>query len=363
MKTITVTEAFLPPFDEYVQYLKSIWESKIVTNDGEFFRQLESEIMEHTKSEHVVLVANGTLALHIAIKALNLKGEVLTTPFTNIATSSSLFWENCSPVFVDIEPETLNIDPDKIEEKITEQTTAILPVHVYGNPCHIDAIEYIAHKHNLKVIYDAAHSFGSYYKDQSVFSYGDISITSFHATKAFHTIEGGAIFSRDREIYDTINRLRYFGINKNTGEMGRLGINAQMNEFSAIMGILNLKYFDSCTKNREKVYNLYKKQLRKNENIRFQKITDTINFSYFPIILQSKEFKTKLVDKLNENHIFPREYFSPSLETVYYQNCDIECKVAYDISKRILCLPLSTYLTESDVERICAIINEVNEDE
>jgi dTDP-4-amino-4,6-dideoxygalactose transaminase len=358
MKKIDVTKTFLPPFEEYIEYLKSIWESSIVTKDGPYVKEFESKLREYTKVAHVITQVNGTIALQISIKALKLHGEVITTPFTFAATSGSLVWEGCRPIFVDIDPETLNIDPDKIEPKITRDTTAILPVHVYGNPCDIDRINDIAKNYNLKTIYDGAHAFGVEYKNRSIFSYGDISMASFQATKALHTFEGGAIFTNSNDIAEKVRELSYFGMKDD--HLSRDGTNAKMNELSAVMGILGLKYFDDCTKKRKQLYEFYISFLKHNNNIQFQKITGDINYSYFPVILKSTDYKDNISEKLKNHNIFPKPYFYPSLEKVFSDHHRIDCKIAYDISNRILCLPLSTYMIKADVEKICGLIQEVH---
>ena len=355
MDPIYVTKTFLPPLEEYIACLREIWDTNIVTKDGPFLKKFEKQLKNFSNVKYVIPVVNGTIALQLAIKALDLKGEVLTTPFTFVATSGALVWERCTPVFIDIDPDTLNLDPDKIANKITRQTSAILPVHVYGNPCDIDRIEAVAQKYNLKTIYDAAHAFGSLYRNRSVFAYGDVTMASFQATKALHTVEGGAIFTNNNEIAEKIWTLSYFGMAGSS--ITRDGTNAKLNELCAAMGILNLKYFEQCTKIRQSLYNLYLHYLKNNDNIRFQTTIDEINYSYFPVIFKSNNIRETIVKKLNNKKIFPREYFSPSLETVFSAGPDIDCPIAFDISKRILCLPLSTYITADDVDRICRIIN------
>ena len=356
MDKIFVTKTFLPPKQEFFAELEKMWDSHIVTNDGPYYQKFEQSLRNYTNVKNVVALGNGTLALQIAIRALNLSGEVITTPFSHVATSGSLVWENCRPVYVDIDSETLNIDVSKIEEKITKDTTAILSVHVYSNPCDVEAIEKIAKKHNLKVIYDGAHAFGAKVNDKSIFSFGDITMASFNATKAFHTIEGGALFVKNQEMEDEIRRLAYFGMDKKKNIVQPYGTNAKLIEFCAIMGIVNLKYFDSSLERKKKLYELYKELLMDNPNIRFQKISGKINYSYMPIILKSEEYKIELRRLMNQNGIYPREYFKPSLETVFSDS--IKCDIAFDISNRIICLPMSDYLDGGQVKRICVIINE-----
>jgi len=355
MNPVYVTKTFLPPLEEYIEYLKEIWATKIVTKDGPFLKSFGDQLKTFSTANYAIPLVNGTFALQLAIKALRLKGEILTTPFTFAATGNAIVWEGCQPVFVDIDPHNLNMDPNQIENKITRHTAAILPVHVYGNPCDIDEINAIAQKHDIKTIYDAAHAFGSRYKNRSVFAYGDITMASFQATKALHTFEGGALFTSEPEIAEKIQTLSYFGMTND--ELTVDGTNAKLNELSAAMGILNLKYFDHCTNIRRSLCNLYLQNLKNNDNLCFQKISGEINYSYFPVIFKSNHLREDIVKKLNDNNIFPRKYFSPSLETIFSDSKEINCPVAYDISKRILCLPLSTELTPDDIDRICQIIN------
>lgn len=357
MDNLYVTKTFLPPIEDFVEKLEKIWDSHLVTNDGPYYNEFEQELKKHTQIDHLVALGNGTIALQIAIRALNLKGKIITTPFTHIATSDSIVWENCEPVYVDIDPGSLNIDPSKIEEKVTSDTVAIMAVHVYSNPCEIGKLEIIAKKHNLKIIYDAAHAFGAMYKDKSVLSYGDISMTSFNATKAIHTIEGGALFMQNPEMVTEVRKLAYFGMDTKKNIVQTYGTNAKLTEINAIMGILNLKYFNEATAGRKELYNRYKSLLQVNNKITFQQLSDEINYSYMPIILETKEYKDKLIEGLSKLSIYPREYFYPSLETVFKDR--IECEISYDISNRVLCLPMSNYLTEKQVDFICDSINKI----
>lgn len=355
MGKLFVTKTFLPPLEEYIEYLRRIWESGIVTNDGPMFQDFERAITEYTGIEHLVCVGNGTWALQLAVRALKLNGEVITTPFTHVASSGSLIWEGCKPVYCDIDEKKFNIDPAQIEAHITPKTSAILAVHVYSNPCDIDAIEEIAQKYKLRTIYDGAHAFGAKYKGRSVFGYGDVSMASFNATKGFHSIEGGALFVRNKEMVDSIRKLAYFGMDMNKTIVQQFGTNAKLIEFCAAIGLANLKYFPHAMNHRQKRYNQYLEILKNNRNISFQSITDEINFSYMPIVLESEELKIKVIKALNEQEIYPREYFYPSLETVFADK--ISCPVAYDIAGRVLCLPMSDYLTPDQVDKISSIIN------
>ncbi len=355
MKDIYVTKTFLPPLEEFIPYLEKIWETGFVTNDGPMFKAFEEKLKAFTKHDHVVCMNNGTLTLQLAVRALNLTGEVITTPFTHVATSGSLFWENCIPVYCDIDPETLNIDSQKIESLITENTSAIMATHVYSNPCDIGNIAVIAKKYNLKVIYDAAHAFGVNYKGKSIMTYGDLSSVSFNATKAFHTVEGGALFCHSQEMEDQLRKLAYFGMDKNKKIVQKYGTNAKLIEFCAALGLLNFKYFLEALKRKKNRYQQYLSLLSVNPKIEFQKINENINYSYMPIILKSKEIKDEILKKLNKNHIYPREYFYPSIETIFSDS--INCPIALDISNRVLCLPMSDYITEEEVSYICSKIN------
>lgn len=359
MQPTYVTKTFLPPLDEFVELLKEeVWRTHLVTNDGPLYQRFEQNLREYTGIDNLACVGNGTLALQIAVRALNWnEGEIITTPFTHVAGSDCLIWEQCKPVYADIDPDTLNIDPDKIEEKITEHTKGILPVHVYSNPCDVEAIEQIAQKHGLSILYDAAHAFGVNYKGRSLLSYGDMSMTSFNATKVFHTMEGGALFCKNDEMVKSIRKLAYFGMDEKKSISQQYGTNAKLIEVCAAMGIINLKYYDQANQRRKEAYELYCSLLESHERIRFQKLTGEINYSYMPIVLDSKDFKFTLMQRLKEQEIYPREYFYPSLETIF--NDKIECEIAYDISHRILCLPMSDYLTADEVKRICKIINSV----
>lgn len=352
---IYVTKTFLPPLDEYIDLLREVWDTHLVTNDGPLYGRFEEELRVFTGIPHLACVANGTLALQIALRALDIHGDVITTPFTHVATSDCLVWEGCNPVFVDIDPETLNIDPDQIEENITENTKAILPVHVYSNPCDVERIGAIAQKHGLKVIYDGAHAFGATYDGASVFVHGDLAMASFNATKGFHTIEGGALFAHDEKMIERIRKLAYYGMNERKEITQPYGTNAKLIEFCAAMGLVNLRYFPDAIARRQDLYRRYVTQLKGNRRIEFQKLSGDINFSYMPVLLQSEYDKRTVVSALNSRAIFPREYFHPSLETVF---CDhIRCPIAYDLSRRVLCLPMSDYLDMEQVTTICEIIN------
>ncbi|WP_299228836.1 DegT/DnrJ/EryC1/StrS aminotransferase family protein [uncultured Psychroserpens sp.] len=353
---INVTKSFLPDQAEYNAILKLSWDKAWVTNRGELVKQLEEKIKTKFKITNIIATTNGTLPLQIAIKALDLKGEIITTPFSYIATSSCIAWESCTPVFADIEVDTFNIDPLQIEAKINDKTTAIIATHVFGNPCNIDAIAQLAKKYNIKVIYDAAHAFGVTYKDNSIFEYGEVSTCSFHATKIFHTGEGGALFTKDNALNDKLYYHHNFG-HDGPEHFHGIGINAKMSEFQAAMGLTVLPYFDKIIARRELLYRLYYDLLKENEDLQFQKILDNTvyNYAYFPLVFKSEEQLHKVKNALNENQIFPRRYFYPSLNTIPYLKGEL-MEISESISKRILCLPLYYDLTEEEVKHITQIV-------
>lgn len=298
---IPVTKPFLPPIDEYNKLIEGIWERQWLTNNGPLVNELELKLKEYLNISHMLYLNNGTIALQIAIKALGLKGEIITTPFSYVATTSSIVWEGCEPIFVDIDKETLNIDVRKIEAAINENTSAILATHVYGNPCDVDAIQAIADKYNLKVIYDAAHCFGTTYKGKSIFEYGDVSTTSFHATKLFHTIEGGAVFTKDPEILKTMAYMRNFGHDGPEKFFG-LGINGKNSEFHAAMGLVNLNYIDEILRKRKELSLYYNKKLEGlNKTTPVLLEGSQFNFAYYPIVLPSEEILEKMVKVLKED--------------------------------------------------------------
>jgi len=355
-KPIYVTMPSLAPLEEYNEILKGVWERGILTHNGPLVQQLEQDLCTKLELQHFVAVSNGTIAIQMAIKGLELKGEIITTPFTWVATVSAIQWEGCTPVFCDIEADTLNIDPKKIEDLINEKTVAIMPVHVFGNPCDVEAIEAIAKKHNLKVIYDAAHAVGSTFDGKSLLEYGDIIATSLHATKLLNTGEGGGCIASDNELHEKLKRIRFFGHNDSKNVIEE-GFNGKMTEVHAALGLANLKYYDEVLADRKRKYLLYKEILRKDSSLSFQKCkTGESNYSYFPVIFESEEKLLETEKKLNQNSIFPRRYFYPSVNTyteiLPYQPTPI----SEDISKRILCLPLYWKLQDEDVERICEII-------
>lgn len=352
---INVTKPFIPPQEEYNKYLEGVWKRGWLTNNGPLVIDLEARLKKYLDVTHINYVNNGTVALQIALRALEIKGEVITTPFSYVATTFSLLWENCTPVFADIDPETFNVDPDKIEELITPETKAILTTHVYGNPCEIEKIEAIAQKHGLKVIYDAAHCFGTKYKGKSVFEYGDISATSFHTTKVFHTVEGGAVFTKDDALHDKMSYQRNFGHIDSTS-FEEVGINAKNSEFHAAMGLAYFKYIDNILASRKSQAAYYSTKLEK-LNIQSQRIHKDAdyNHAYYPIVFESEEALLKSVKALNKNYIFPRRYFYPSLNKLEQSN-GAPCPHSESIAKRVLCLPVYYGLSEEEQDMISRIL-------
>ncbi len=351
---IPVNKPFLPPQDEYIKYLEGIWSRNWLTNSGPLVNELELKLKDYLNVPSLLYLNNGTIALQIAIKALGLKDEIITTPFSYVATTSSIVWEGCSPVFVDIDPSTFNIDPARIEACITSKTSAILATHVYGNPCDVDAISLIAKKYNLKVIYDGAHAFGTTMHGESIFSFGDITTCSFHATKLFHTVEGGAIIARDPDVVERVGFMRNFG-HDGYEKFNGVGINGKSSEFHAAMGLVNLKYIDQILLARKLVSSFYDKGLM-NIGLQKQRIEKSVsyNFAYYPVVFNSESDLLQVVNLLNKNNIFPRRYFYPVLSDLPYVSGDTP--IASDISKRILCLPLFYDLIDEDVHRICTLI-------
>lgn len=354
---INVTQTFLPPIEEYTRLLNRAWDNKWITNRGELLVELEEKLSDFLNVENFFITTNGTLPLQIAIKALGITKEIITTPFSYVATTSSIVWENCTPIFVDIEAETLTIDCSKIEAAITSETQAILVTHVFGNPCDIDAISILAKKYNLKVIYDAAHCFNVQYKGQSIFNYGDVSTVSFHSTKLFHTGEGGAMFMRDKNLYDTVYYHHNFGHNGREQFHG-LGINAKASELQAAMGLSVLPYMDRIIEKRKLLVELYEETIEKLESIQLVTFREgaTRNYSYMPVIFEDETMLLKVKKALEERSIAPRRYFYPSLNTLDYLLSKQEMPVSESISKRIMCLPLYYELKEEEVQLILSII-------
>lgn len=355
---ILITKPFLPPKEEFQKYIDGIWSRNWLTNMGPLAAELEEKLKTHLKAEHLLFVTNGTVALQMGIKALELKGEIITTPFSFVATSSSIVWESCQPVFVDIDKDSLNIDPNKIEAAITEKTSAILATHVYGNPCEVEAIEKIAKKHKLKVIYDGAHAFGVEVNGKSVFEYGDISTCSLHATKLYHSIEGGLVISNNAELNQKLKYIRNFGIS-GFDSFAALGINGKNSELHAAMGLVNLNYIQDIHRKRKALSESYDENLKDFPHRKpLWNSNATKNFAYYPILLENEETLLKLKEKLENNKIQTRRYFYPSLATALPYLEPKEMEVTDNISKRVLCLPLYYDLSLEQVELICRRIYE-----
>ncbi|MCI8417911.1 MAG: DegT/DnrJ/EryC1/StrS family aminotransferase [Lachnospiraceae bacterium] len=360
---ILVTKSILPELDEYMDEIREIWDSHWLTNMGEKHKKLQSELRKFLDAENIELLTNGHMALELSMQALGLKGEVITSPFTFASTTHAIVRNHLTPVFCDINKDDFTIDADKIENLITDKTSAIIPIHVYGNICEVHKIQKIADKYGLKVIYDAAHAFGENYRGENISHFGDVSCFSFHATKVFHTIEGGAVCYDDLDFGKRLARLKNFGI-KTEEVVESVGANAKMNEFCAAMGLCNLRHFKDEIAKRKRVVDFYRKYLENIEGIQLNIIqAETVsNYAYFPIVLHEKEFgssRNEVVARLEEHNIFPRKYFYPLTNTFgcYHDKYNAEnTPVALHISKRILTLPLYPDLPLDVVERICEII-------
>ena len=364
MTQIYVTKPVLPPLEEFVPYLKEIWDSRILTNGGKFHEQLEKELCDYLGVKHLALFTNATIALVTALQALRITGEVITTPYSFVATAHSLLWNGIKPVFVDIDPHTLNLDPAKIEAAITPQTTAIMPVHCYGHPCDVEAIQKIADNYNLKVIYDAAHAFGVQIERGSVLNHGDLSVLSFHATKVFTTFEGGAMVCPDAKTKVRIDQLKNFG---HVGEVTVVapGINGKMSEFNAALGLLQLKYVDQALLQRKKIDRAYRERLEGVTGIQCldgagEKVS---NYAYFPILVKPDYpvGRHALYQKLKENGIHPRRYFYPLISSFpMYRGLPSAHKenlpVATVAAEQILCLPIYPDLDMSAVDAVTGLI-------
>lgn len=355
---VYVTKTFLPPVKEYLGYVNKIWKSGWVTNEGELDLQLQEKLKKYFGVKYLYLVDNATSGLLVAIKALGFRDEVITTPFSYVATTSALSWMGCQPIFADINPKTYCIDPREIEKKITKATSGILATHVYGLCCDVEAIVKISKKHHLPVIYDAAHCFGVKYKGESILKHGDVSVVSFHATKLFHTFEGGAVITNDKTLADKIYYMRKFG-HKSSSEphvfLG-VGINAKMSEAHAAMGLCLLPKIDFLIAERKKLSQLYDKYL---ENLKVELLPRQVetepNYIYYPVLFPTENLMLKVIKKLNENKIYPRRYFYPSLTKLKYVPKQA-APIAENIAARILCLPLYNRMAENDVKRVCKVI-------
>ena len=353
---IPVTKPFLPPQEEYNKHLRGIWKRQWLTNMGPLASDLEMRLKNHLSVSHLLFVTNGTIALQMAIKALDLKGEIITTPFSFVATTSSIVWEGCKPIFVDIDKDSLNIDPNKIEEAITENTSAILATHVYGNPCDVTAIEKIAKKHNLKVIYDGAHAFGVEVNGKSIFDYGDLSICSLHATKLYHSIEGGLIITKNSTLLKKLAYMRNFGFD-GPDAFAELGLNGKNSEFHAAMGLVNLDFIQEIHDNRKRIVERYDEKLKNYKGVKqLWHVKGTQNYAYYPIVVETEELLHKCIDNLKLNEIFVRRYFYPSLSKVLPYIESVEMPITEDIAKRVMCLPLFHDLTLEEVDLICRLL-------
>jgi len=366
---IKVTQPALPPLDEFVKSLEEIWKSRILTNNGQFHKEFESKLADFLGVKYISLFANGTLSLITALQVLRITGEVITTPYSFVATTHALYWNGIKPVFCDIDPENLNLNPDKIETAITPKTSAILPVHVYGNPCKVDLISKIADTYGLKIIYDAAHAFGVKIGNSSVCNFGDLSILSFHATKVFNTFEGGAIVCHDAKTKQRIDYLKNFGF---SGELTVIapGINAKMSEFQAALGLIQLKYYDEVVEKRKNVFNIYYHELKNIDGIRLLKRNPEnveYNYAYFPVFIDKKAFgssRDKVYEEFKKNDIFTRRYFYPLISHFStYKNLDSSnpdnLPVAEKWAKEVLCLPIYPDLPTEDVYRIIELIKKL----
>ena len=353
---INVTKTFFPPLEEYQVQLERIWNNQWLTNRGELVLELEDQLKRYLSVSDIILMNNGTIPLQIALKILGKGGEIITTPFSYVATTAAIVWEHCMPVFVDIHPEYLTIDETKIEAAITDKTTCILATHVFGNPCNIEAIESIAKKYNLKVIYDAAHSFSVNYQGQSIFEFGDVSTCSFHATKLFHMGEGGALFAKDAKLQHQLFYSHNFGHDGPLAFHG-LGINGKISELQAAMGLAVLPHIETILSERKRVVDFYNENLDLSliQTLKIRANTEW-NFSYYPIILKDEATLLQFQKVLNDLHIFPRRYFYPSLNTINYIK-NTSMPVSESIASRILCLPLYVDLDIADVRKIVAILN------
>ncbi len=366
MTKILVTKSSMPELEEYTNEIKDLFESHWLTNNGIKHIQLEKELCEYLNVKNIKLFCNGHMALYIALKALDLKGEVITTPFSFASTTHAIVQNGLTPVFCDINRDDYTIDVDKIEALITDKTCAIVPVHVYGNICDVDKIEVIAKKHNLKVIYDAAHAFGVKYKGESILNYGDISMLSFHATKVFNTIEGGALIYNNSSYSDKLNQLKNFGI-IDEENVDYVGMNCKMNEFQAAMGLCNLRHIDSEIAKRKLIVERYVENLKNIKGIKLNKIQENVisNYAYFPIVVEDEYELTRddLFDLLAKNDICARKYFYPLINDYGCYNKKYNSEdtpIAKDIADRVITLPLYADLSLETVDQICNIINNVN---
>lgn len=355
-RSVFVTRTFMPDMEAYTGMLRGIWARGQVTNNGPLCQELESALLPHHGTRHVLLMGNGTITLQIAVKALELRGEVITTPFSYVASTTALIWEQCTPVFADIAPDGFNIDPSAIEAAITPRTTAVLATHVYGLPCDVEAIERIARRHGLKVIYDAAHAFGTWHRGRPLLSYGDVSSCSFHATKIFHTVEGGSVACNDDALYDRMRLMRSFG---HVGDVHHIaGINGKNSELHSAMGLLVLARFEEILERRREQWERYAACLA-GVPVRTGLIPSNTryNHAYFPVVLPTEAVLLAVVEALGAIGVVPRRYFYPALSTLPYVNRAGGCPVAEDVARRVLCLPLYHDLSEGWIDRIAEVVS------
>lgn len=356
--SIYVTKSFMPPLNEYVSIISKIWDTKILTNQGPIMCELEDKLCKFLDVPNFQYVTNGTIALQLALAALDInEGEVITTPFSYVATTTSILWQRCKPVFVDIEPDNFTIDPNQIKKAITPKTKAIMPVHVFGYACDVEKIQKIADQYNLKVIYDGAHAFASKYKGKSLLDYGDISTLSFHATKLFHTVEGGACICKDFEVSHKLEIVKKFG--HFYDDYKCIGINGKQSEFHAAMGLANYPYINKIITERKRVSDLYDAELsdfvqrpKKQEDLQY-------NYAYYPVVFRSEKELLQVFEALKKHDIYARRYFWPSLNTLPYLKEKSDCPISEDISSRIACLPLYPDLSDEEVLKICKIIRSI----
>ncbi len=347
----------MPPFEEYQELMKGVWARGYLTNHGPLEKQFEAELARRFGLDGTIFMVNGTIALHLAIRALELKGEVITTAFSHPVTTTSLLWEGCTPVYVDVDPGTFCMDPTRIEERITPRTTGIVATHVYGIPCDVEAIDRIAKKHGLKVLYDAAHAFGTRLNGQSILQYGDVSTTSYHATKIFHTVEGGSMHARDAELHKRLVLMRTMG---QFGEQFFIpGMNAKNSELHAAMGIANLKYYDEIMAARKHQWQLYFRLLQ-GSPLGLAQVPEEVeyNHSYFPVVFRSEEELLQVRQRMNGLNVFPRRYFNPACSQLPYVNQQGSCPIAERMANTVLCLPLYYGLQDESIERICDMVSE-----
>lgn len=363
-KPLYVTKSALPPFERYAELISQIWDSRVLTNMGPLHERLAAELKEYLKVNNITLFTNGHLALDSAIRSLGLKGEVITTPFTFVSTTHAISMNGLTPVFCDIKLSDYTIDEDKLEALITEKTCAIVPVHVYGFPCNVQKIQAIADKYSLPVIYDAAHAFGVEVDGKGIAEYGELSMFSFHATKVFNTIEGGALAYNDEKYKKKLNLMKNFGIS-GPEDVDMIALNAKMNEFQAAMGIANLESLDEKIENRRQAFSVYKERLSRLPGLRLTEPADNVkwNYSYLPVLVDETSFKKsrdELYQRLTEYNVFARKYFYPLISnTTAYASARADMPVSQYVSDRILCLPIYGDMSKLEAEQVCDIISEI----